>query len=635
MKKYCKFSRLITAGLFTLFISVLFISCNDSIESKIEPKIDIQDELIVETEGSREVINLKSSYPWFAEASDSWIQLTRYRGQMQLPDSIVAIVSENTEMEAREGWIEVRLMDQLSKRIIVRQNGRGSLITLPKDLVYFNVKGGETILSVLTELDWDTDIKQENGFTFEKLDNGRLKITAAANATGAEREIKVTLKDKNSDKSAMLTVRQTNEEKMLNITLTPENKDVLLSKDAKDIEIPVILNTEYDLEVSGSEWINVVSAPEFSGGDIAEDLSVKISVSANTSGLERSGYVKIKDKKSETFDIYYISQMARSRRVYVKAGSNGDGTSWENAYGNLESAVNSCGDNGDMELWVAEGNYQLSGSLVLRSVNVYGGFAGTETKLKERNLSKKSKIIGGDFFLLRSEGASDMQYWFDGFILTGTNTTSQAEWGGVLRMANRVFSNNIVCDNSFYRAACGYYDNCKIINCLFYDNTTTETSGAIYCLNGTTVYNSNIVNNVVKSQWDDAYVIRAANNLKIYNSIIWGNISNSKGNQYHLADAKACTLYNCAVVNLNSASAFTPPANNCITNLSADNNAGPLFIDPTNRNYRLQVASPLIDKGDNSIIEILGVKQDIAGGLRIDGNKVDIGAYEYQKAKSE
>lgn len=228
-----------------------------------------------------------------------------------------------------------------------------------------------------------------------------------------------------------------------------------------------------------------------------------------------------------------------------------------------------------------------------------------------------------------------MQYVFDGFILTGTNTTSQAEWGGVLRMTNRVFSNNIVQGNNFYRAACGYYDNCKIINCIFYNNTTTQTSGAIYFLNGTTVYNSNIVNNTVLSQWDDAYVIRAANNLKIYNSIIWGNTSNSKNNQYHLADASACSLYNCAVVNLNSASAYTPQANNCIINLSADNNSGPLFIDPTNGNYQLQESSLLIDRGESSIIKSLEISKDIIGNSRIDGNAVDIGAYEYQFSKVE
>ena len=289
MEKYYKTIHTIAIGLFILIGLTCSISCDDTLESRIEPKIDVQEEVTIEPEGSREVIKLKSSYPWFAEASDSWIQLTRYRGQMQLPDSIVAIVAENTQMEAREGWIEVRLMDQMSKRIAVIQNGRGTLITLPKDIVYFNVNGGEAELSVLTNLDWDTDIKSENGFTFEKIDKNKLKVTVSPNNTGSQREIAVTLKEKGGDKSAILTVIQTNEEKMLNITLTPESKDVLLPKGTNEIEIPVITNLEYDLEISGSSWISVTSAPQFSGGDIAEDIPIKISVSANTSGVERNG----------------------------------------------------------------------------------------------------------------------------------------------------------------------------------------------------------------------------------------------------------------------------------------------------------------------------------------------------------
>ena len=89
------------------------------------------------------------------------------------------------------------------------------------------------------------------------------------------------------------------------------------------------------------------------------------------------------------------------------------------------------------------------------------------------------------------------------------------------------------------------------------------------------------------------------------------------------------------MVNLNSASAYTPQANNCIINLSADNNSGPLFIDPTNGNYQLQESSLLIDRGESSIIKSLEISKDIIGNSRIDGNAVDIGAYEYQFSKVE
>ncbi len=51
-----------------------------------------------------------------------------------------------------------------------------------------------------------------------------------------------------------------------------------------------------------------------------------------------------------------------------------------------------------MEIWVASGNYQFSSTLTWKAVNVYGGgFSGTETKLKERNLKNKPYSKGGQF----------------------------------------------------------------------------------------------------------------------------------------------------------------------------------------------------------------------------------------------
>ena len=63
----------------------------------------------------------------------------------------------------------------MSTRIVVKQNGRGSLITLQKKIIYFNVNGGETILDVITDKDWTTDVQQEDGFTFTKIDKNHLK----------------------------------------------------------------------------------------------------------------------------------------------------------------------------------------------------------------------------------------------------------------------------------------------------------------------------------------------------------------------------------------------------------------------------------------------------------------------------
>jgi hypothetical protein len=67
-----------------------------------------------------------------------------------------------------------------------------------------------------------------------------------------------------------------------------------------------------------------------------------------------------------------------------------DGTSWANAYVNLQQALATAQPND--QIWVAKGTYKPGDdndrerSFVLHTgVSMYGGFAGTETQLSQRN----------------------------------------------------------------------------------------------------------------------------------------------------------------------------------------------------------------------------------------------------------
>ena len=73
--------------------------------------------------------------------------------------------------------------------------------------------------------------------------------------------------------------------------------------------------------------------------------------------------------------------------VYVKTGATGanNGTSWQNAFTSLASAVNVA--NACENIWVAAGTYPTSGAILFlnNGATIYGGFAGTETNLSQRN----------------------------------------------------------------------------------------------------------------------------------------------------------------------------------------------------------------------------------------------------------
>ena len=93
---------------------------------------------------------------------------------------------------------------------------------------------------------------------------------------------------------------------------------------------------------------------------------------------------------------------ADALRCYVKADAAGSNTggSWENAYTDLQSAL---GASPCTEVWVAGGTYvpttgtDRAISFVLKTgVAIYGGFAGGETLLSQRNLVANPTILSGD-----------------------------------------------------------------------------------------------------------------------------------------------------------------------------------------------------------------------------------------------
>ncbi len=100
---------------------------------------------------------------------------------------------------------------------------------------------------------------------------------------------------------------------------------------------------------------------------------------------------------------------ASGLRYYVRGNGGSDGNtgiSWTQAYKNLQKALSVAGT-GD-EIWVAEGVYypdnggpypldSRDASFILKNgVKIYGGFAGTESNLSQRNISTNATILSGD-----------------------------------------------------------------------------------------------------------------------------------------------------------------------------------------------------------------------------------------------
>jgi len=159
------------------------------------------------------------------------------------------------------------------------------------------------------------------------------------------------------------------------------------------------------------------------------------------------------------------------------AAPGGDGLAWASAYNDLQDALvqaaifNSDGntENDIEQIWIAEGTYKPSGGGTGRSVSfslldgvtLYGGFAGTESSLSERDLAAHETILSGDLGI--TEDPTDNAYTvvkcgeniesaIDGISITGGNANSSTvgnkSGGGILNLGTLTITHCTISENS-------------------------------------------------------------------------------------------------------------------------------------------------------------------------------------------
>lgn len=97
----------------------------------------------------------------------------------------------------------------------------------------------------------------------------------------------------------------------------------------------------------------------------------------------------------------YINSSAATIYVNASAVGSNNGTSWNNAYTNLQVALSNAifGD----QIWVATGTYKATLTTdrtisfsMKNGVNLYGGFSGVETAINQRNINLNPTTLSGD-----------------------------------------------------------------------------------------------------------------------------------------------------------------------------------------------------------------------------------------------
>ncbi|MBC9797946.1 BspA family leucine-rich repeat surface protein [Sinomicrobium weinanense] len=352
------------------------------------------------------------------------------------------------------------------------------------------------------------------------------------------------------------------------------------------------------------------------------------------------------------------------------AGYTGTGDSWANAVPRLQDALSWAADHwdgeadGSLQIWVADGIYYPDEGAnqadndrnatfqLVNSVEVYGGFSGTETALNQRDWAANVAVLDGD---IDQDGTIENNAYhvvtgsntnttpvLNGFTITGGHANGSSEkngggmynFGGSSTLTNLIFRDNradqdgggmfnsgsssvlrnVVFTGNQSDQGAGFFGQAsmpKLINVTFNGNTAATEGGAI------------------TSGWNGT--------LELINVLIWGNEANGSSTSASASiDSRGggITVSNSLVANSGG-------SDNWDVGIGEDggNNVDmdPEFISttPGQAGYlQLGAASPAVNGGNNNAYSDAGGDlendMDLAGNPRVAGGTIDMGGYEFQ-----
>ena len=224
-------------------------------------------------------------------------------------------------------------------------------------------------------------------------------------------------------------------------------------------------------------------------------------------------------------------------------------------------------------------------------------------------------------------------------------SSNRARFGSGVYADNATLTNNIIYGNSgAIRGGGAYVSNATLINNTIYNNTAYY-GGGVYVygdVNDAFMTNNTIYGNTAGGLGGGVYTVLSNNSAQahIYNNVIWGNTANMGGNDgddfYADTDGNGDGLgspINIFNNNFGSNSKFSTAQSEDFVITDTDNyihgnnlKEDPMFTDPTNGDFHLQLNSPVINRGNNNAPALPAT--DFEGDQRIIGGVVDMGADE-------
>lgn len=379
-------------------------------------------------------------------------------------------------------------------------------------------------------------------------------------------------------------------------------------------------------------------------------VSLVVSKEGLSKAVVKYNYITIKN-------VYFVS---------TDGSDDNNGNSWADSLKTISGALFRTGWN-DV-VWVSLGNYQEGGVLNVHAYDqVFGGFAGNETSLNQRNVELYKACIDGEesyqcvfnsglldgFDIINGRSVDGGGIHNKGYVQNCRIYECQAEskGGGIYGDHGSLIKNTEIFKNTAQQGG-GIYADCSVVTqCALYENSAEEgggvnsSSGNISQLhvfknyatgNGGGVYSlySNYTNSLiyaniaeetggglfsVSSEIDHCTVYGNIShqgasggffeNASIYNSIFWNN-----GSSDFIADRSTRFSFLCY-----------PESGSTNGNIALD----PLFQNisgnPDSWDLRLQANSPCINMGGSEKL----LTYDLDGMNRYENDLPDMGCYEF------
>jgi hypothetical protein len=300
--------------------------------------------------------------------------------------------------------------------------------------------------------------------------------------------------------------------------------------------------------------------------------------------------------------------------VDFSAGGAADGSSWEDAFTNLDDAL-AIAEPGE-EIWVASGIYspgteRTDSFLLQKGVAVYGGFNGTEDYRYQRNWAANTTVLSGQigdpnlatdnvYHVVTAdstpENPIDERTILDGFTITGGYAYTSADKGGGLinNFGNPTLVNLNFIDNNAENhggAIVTQYNTepLTVTNCTFSGNHTQFNAGGIANIDGNlSVFNSSLIGNT-GGNGGGIVTLGTTPHTEIHNTILWDNAGPQIGLQ---GGATATVSYSIVEGGYPDGTEIINEDPQFVDADGADNSYGTWDDD-----LHLQAGSPAIDAG--------------------------------------